>query len=130
VVDLSTGDVTSGLPRPLAAEIAKPLLMTNQRSHITRERCAIDRNLVLNTNRKPWSIRRLVTSLPVSDVTEHVNDVRDVKAGENWRITWKLQDTAEKCQQITNSKSGSDYSLKTFSLLVGASLAAEPNNRT
>jgi hypothetical protein len=112
VGELSIGDVTSGLPRPLAAEIAKPLLMTNQRSHITRERCAIDRNLVLNTNRKPWSIRRLVTSLPVSDVTEHVNDVRDVKAGENWRITWKLQDTAEQTSYSNFFKIRTVFSFK------------------
>jgi hypothetical protein len=72
VVALSTGDVTSGLGRPLAAEIDKPPLLTNEKSHITCERCAIDRKFVLNTDRKPWSLYRLVTSLPVSDVTELV----------------------------------------------------------
>jgi hypothetical protein len=72
MVTLSIDDVTSGLGRPLAAELDKPPLLTNGKSHITCERCAIDRKLVLNTNRKPWSLYLLVTSLPVSDVTELV----------------------------------------------------------
>jgi hypothetical protein len=55
VVALSTGDVTSGLVRPLAAEIDKPPLVTNEKSRITCERCAINRKFVLNTNRKPLS---------------------------------------------------------------------------
>jgi hypothetical protein len=65
VVELSIGDITCGLARPLAAVIAKLLLMTNEKSPIICERCAIDWKLVLNTNRKP-------RSLPVSDITEHV----------------------------------------------------------
>jgi hypothetical protein len=72
VVALSTGDVTSGLGRPLEAEIGKPPLVTNENSHITCEQCAINRKIVLNTNREPWSFYRLVTSLPVSDVAELV----------------------------------------------------------
>jgi hypothetical protein len=72
MVALSTGDVISGLGRPLATEIEKPPLLTNEKSHITCERYAIDSKLVLNTNRKPWSLYRLVMSLPVSDVTELV----------------------------------------------------------
>jgi hypothetical protein len=72
VVALSSGDVTSGLGLPLVAEIDKLTLMTNEKSHITCERYAIDRKFVSNTDRKTWSLYRLVTSLPVSDVTELV----------------------------------------------------------
>jgi hypothetical protein len=72
MVALSFDDVTSGLGRPLAAEIDKLPLLTNEKSHITCERYAIDSKLVLNTNRKPWSLYRLVTPLPVSDIPELV----------------------------------------------------------
>jgi hypothetical protein len=67
-----TGDVTSVLGRPLAAEINKPPLSTNENSYIPCERCAKGRKFVLNTDRKPWSLYRLVTPLPVSDVNELV----------------------------------------------------------
>jgi hypothetical protein len=69
VVELPIGDDTSVLARPLAAEIAKPLSMTNANSHIICDGSAIDRKLVLNANRKPWALYRLLTSLPLSDVT-------------------------------------------------------------
>jgi hypothetical protein len=72
VIELSIGDVISGIARLLAAEIDKPPLLTNEKPHITCERYAIDSKLVLNTNRKPWSLCHLVMSLPVSDVTELV----------------------------------------------------------
>jgi hypothetical protein len=58
-----------------------------------------------------------VTSLPVSDVT-------DVKGGDNWRITWKLQETAKKCQKTITRKLESGYSLKIFSPLHDVSVAA------
>jgi hypothetical protein len=72
VVELSNGDETSGSGRLLAAEIDKPPLLTNEKSQMTCERHAIDSKLVLNTNRKPWSLYRLVTLLPVSDITQLV----------------------------------------------------------
>jgi hypothetical protein len=72
MVNLSVDDVIFRSRTPLAAEIDKPPLVTKEKSHITCERYAIDRKLVLNTNRKPWSLYRLVTSLPVSDITELV----------------------------------------------------------
>jgi hypothetical protein len=75
VVELSNGDVTSGLRRSLAAEIDKRPLMTAQKSPITSERYTADSANVLNTNRKPWSTNRLVASFPVCDVILHLNHV-------------------------------------------------------
>jgi hypothetical protein len=72
MVAVSTGDVISGLGRHLATELIKPPLLTNEKLHITCERYAIDSKLVLNINREPWSLYRLVTLLPVSDVTDLV----------------------------------------------------------
>jgi hypothetical protein len=68
VVDLSNGVFTSGLRRPLAAEIDKRPLMTSQKTPITSERYTVDKKHVLNTNRKPWSTNRMVASFPVCDV--------------------------------------------------------------
>jgi hypothetical protein len=68
VVELSNGDFTSGLRRPLAAEIDKRPLMTSQKTPVTSERYTVDKKHVLNTNRKPWSTNRLVASFPVFDV--------------------------------------------------------------
>jgi hypothetical protein len=68
MVELSNGDFTSGLPRPLAAEIDKRPLLTSQKTPITSERYTVDKKHVLNTNRKPWSTNRLVASFPVCDV--------------------------------------------------------------
>jgi hypothetical protein len=68
VVELSNGDFTSGLRRPLAAEIDKRPLLTSQKTPITYERYTVDKKHVLNTNRKPWSTNRLVASFPVYDV--------------------------------------------------------------
>jgi hypothetical protein len=125
MVTPSFDDVTSGLGRRLAAELDKPPLLTNGKSNITCERCAIDRKLVLNIPRKPWSLYLLVTSLPVSDVTELV---KWCSRCEGW---WKLVNNSKitrdskKCHQTTNRKSGSDYSLKIFSPLGDASVAAD-----
>jgi hypothetical protein len=52
VVELSNGDFTSGLRRPLAAEIDKRPLLTSQKTPITSERYTVDKKHVLNTNRK------------------------------------------------------------------------------
>jgi hypothetical protein len=41
VVGLSNGDVTSGLIRPLVAEIDNPPLRTPEKMHITSERYTI-----------------------------------------------------------------------------------------
>jgi hypothetical protein len=68
VVELSNGDFTCGLRRPLAAEIDKRPLLTSQKTPITNERSTVDKKHVLNTNRKPWSTNRLVASFPVYDV--------------------------------------------------------------
>jgi hypothetical protein len=68
VVELSNGDFTSGLRRPLAAEIDKRPLLTSQKTPITSERYTVDKKRVLNTNRKPWLTNRLVASFPVCDV--------------------------------------------------------------
>jgi hypothetical protein len=65
MVELSNDDVTSGLRRPLAAEIDKWPSMT---SHITLERYTVDSKHVLNGKQKQWSTDRLVTSFPVCDV--------------------------------------------------------------
>jgi hypothetical protein len=68
MVELSNGDFTSGLRRPLAAEIDKRPLLTSQKTPITSERFTVDKKHVLNTNRKPWSTNRLMASFPVCDV--------------------------------------------------------------
>jgi hypothetical protein len=68
VVELSNGDFTYGLRRPLAAEIDKRPLLTSQKTPITSERYTVDKKHVLNTNGKPWSTNRLVASFPVCDV--------------------------------------------------------------
>jgi hypothetical protein len=68
VVELSNGDFTSGLRRPLAAEIDKRPLLTSQKTPITSERYTVDKKHVLNTDRKPWSTNRLVASFPVCDI--------------------------------------------------------------
>jgi hypothetical protein len=91
VVELSNGDVTSGLARPLAAEIDKsPFFDCRRKSHITRERYTIDPKHVLNTNRKPWSLYHLVTSLPVSDAPSGRNRdfaiIENPKNGYNYRM--------------------------------------------
>jgi hypothetical protein len=49
-IELSNGDVASALRHPLAAEIAKRPLLTTQKTHITCERCTIDSKHVLNTD--------------------------------------------------------------------------------
>jgi hypothetical protein len=87
MLTLSFDDVSCGLGCPLAAAIDKPPLSTNKNSPITCERCAIDRNFVLNTDRKQWSLCRLVTSLPGSDVTD-VKLRNRYECGEYWRIIW------------------------------------------
>jgi hypothetical protein len=64
VVELSIGDVTSGLARLLAAEIDKsPFFDCRRISHITCERYTIDAKHVLNT------IRKTVVALSFGDVT-------------------------------------------------------------
>jgi hypothetical protein len=68
VIDLSNGDFTSGLRRPLAAEIDKRPLLTCLVMLINNERYAVDSKHVLNIYRKPWSTNRLVASFPVCDV--------------------------------------------------------------
>jgi hypothetical protein len=68
VVELSNDDFTSGLRRPLAAEIDKRPLLTSQKTPITSERYTVDKKHVLNTDEKPWSRNRLVASFPVCDV--------------------------------------------------------------
>jgi hypothetical protein len=73
VVEVSNSHVTSGSRRPLAADIDKPPLLTCEKLPMTGERYAIDSKLVLNSFRKAWSLYRLITSLPVCDVTELVN---------------------------------------------------------
>jgi hypothetical protein len=68
VVELSNGDSTFGMRRPIAAEIDKRPLLTSQKTPMTSERYTVDNKHVLNTNKKPWSINRLVASFPVCDV--------------------------------------------------------------
>jgi hypothetical protein len=72
MVALSTGGVISGLASPLAVKIDKLPLLVNEKTLITCERYAIDLKLALNTYRKPWLLHHLVTSFPVSDITELV----------------------------------------------------------
>jgi hypothetical protein len=50
VVELSIVDATSGLARLLAAELDKPLLSNNEKTHFICEQYALDSKLVLNTN--------------------------------------------------------------------------------
>jgi hypothetical protein len=68
MVKLLNGVVTSDLYRPLGVEIDKPPLLTSGKTRITCERYAIDAKHTLNTDRKPWSTKQLVTSFPVCDV--------------------------------------------------------------
>jgi hypothetical protein len=63
----SNGDVTSGLARPLAIEIDISRISARGKPLIASKRYKIDGKCCWNTNRKPWSLYRLVTSLPVSD---------------------------------------------------------------
>jgi hypothetical protein len=67
VVEVTSGDVIFGLALPLAAEIDKSAVFfyCRRKSHTTCERYTTDSKHVLNANRKPWSLHRLVTSLPV-----------------------------------------------------------------
>jgi hypothetical protein len=65
MVALSTGDVASGLGRPLAAESDITPKSTTKKTSITLKQCMLDKKCVLNTNRKPCSSFRLVTSLRV-----------------------------------------------------------------
>jgi hypothetical protein len=55
MVELSNGDFTSSLRRPLAVEMDKRPLLTSQKTPITSERYTVDKKHVLNTNRKSWS---------------------------------------------------------------------------
>ena len=79
MVKLSNGNVTSDLRRPLAAEIDIPPLLSTQKTHITCERPTIDAKHVLNTDRKPWSTTRLVTSFRICDVIQRLIHVTHVK---------------------------------------------------
>lgn len=63
MVALLTGDAIFVPERLLAAVIDKLPLVTNEKTHLICERYALDAKLVLNTNRKLWSLPRLVTSL-------------------------------------------------------------------
>jgi hypothetical protein len=63
----SIDDVTSGLARPLAAEIVFSPFSAIRKALITSKRYKIDGNCQQNTNRKLWSRWRLVTSIPVSN---------------------------------------------------------------
>jgi hypothetical protein len=70
VVELSIDDVTSGLARPLAAEIAKsPLFDSRRKPHITRERLTIDRKHVLNADRKSMVTQSSDDFTSVSDAS-------------------------------------------------------------
>jgi hypothetical protein len=75
MVELSNGDFTCGLRRPLAAEIDKRPLLTSKKTPITSVRYTVDKKHVLNTNRKPWSTNRLVALIPVRDVIWHLSHV-------------------------------------------------------
>jgi hypothetical protein len=67
VVELSVGDVTSGLARLLAAEIEKsPYFDYRRISQVICERYTIDLRHVLSSIRKLWLLCPLVTLLPVS----------------------------------------------------------------
>jgi hypothetical protein len=68
-VKKSNGDFTSGLIRPLAAEIVFLLFSATTKALITSKRYKIDGKCLQNTNRKPWSLYRLLTSLPVSNAS-------------------------------------------------------------
>jgi hypothetical protein len=65
VVALSTGDVTSGLARPLAVEINITTKSTITKTSITLKWYVLGKKCALNTNRKQYSSFQLVTSLPV-----------------------------------------------------------------
>jgi hypothetical protein len=65
MVALSTGDVTSGLGCPLAAEIYITPKSTTKKTSKTLKRCMLDKSCVLNTNRKPCLSFRSVISFPV-----------------------------------------------------------------
>jgi hypothetical protein len=80
VIALSNGDFTSGLRRPMAAEIDKRPLLTSQIIPITSERYTVDSKHVLNSNRKPWSTDRLVASFAVCDVNLHLGHVTRVNS--------------------------------------------------
>jgi hypothetical protein len=80
MVELSNDDFTSGLRRPLAAEIDTRPLLTSQIMPITNERYTLDSKHVLNTNREPWSTNRLVASFPVCDVISHLGHVTRVNS--------------------------------------------------
>jgi hypothetical protein len=63
----SIGDVTSGLARPLAAEIVFLPFSAITKALIASKRYKIDGKCQQNTNRKPWSLYQQVNSFPVSN---------------------------------------------------------------
>jgi hypothetical protein len=68
IVALLTRDVTSGLGRPLAAEINKsPIFDCRRKSHLTSQRYTLETKHVLNTTWEAWSLHHLVKLFPVSD---------------------------------------------------------------
>jgi hypothetical protein len=69
MVEISNDDITSGSGRLLSPEIDMPPLETNEKPQINCERYAIHEKRVLDTDRKPRLIYRLVMSLPVSDAS-------------------------------------------------------------
>jgi hypothetical protein len=67
VVKESNGNVTSGLERPLAAEVVFLPFLAIRKALIASKRYMIDGKCEKNSKRKPWSLYRLVTSVPVSN---------------------------------------------------------------
>jgi hypothetical protein len=63
----SIGNVTSGLERPLAAEIVFLPFSAIRKALSASKRHKIDGKCQQNSNRKPWSLYRLVTTFPVSN---------------------------------------------------------------
>lgn len=78
VVKISNGDIISGLRRSPAAEIDILPLPTTIRTHTTCVQYRIDSKHVLNARRKPWSINRMVESLPVCDVIQNISHATHV----------------------------------------------------
>lgn len=67
----SHGDVSSGLERPLAAEVDIAPLSTIEKALTT----SLDKKCMLSTNKKPWSRNKTVTLLPVEYASQRPGSV-------------------------------------------------------
>jgi hypothetical protein len=85
----------------LAIEVDKLPLLTSEETQITCERYKVDTKHVLNTKKKPWSLHRLETSLPVSDAPSgrnlHFTEIDNKKNEYNFETVRVRQEMCIQC---------------------------------